>query len=645
MKIRGKLNAIIGIIILGFVGSLLLLVYTAVQANQLKDMELATTQTVRDMYRLTDLTKSLLITKDELKTAQTTWAAALKDFTKSLENFANHPARKYLPVEIQDDIKKSQDVWKLTGENFNEIGQITDDLIATQVEGIPQKTGILRMQYQATEKRITGMFVFNLIRVDQKLQLVDIAGRDFIVTILGKLVQDIDTQAEVTMATNRIYSLVLAGIVIIAAVTLLFLFTRSFASRAEKLEAVVRKIAERDLSVRYEDKGRDELGSLCTHLNISISTLSDFLSSVHGAAHKVEELKDSLSAGTTQSASALNEITKNIESIRDQYIILNRNITASTQAVSTITQKFLDLHKNIDGQSKAIGQSSSAIEEMSASIVSVAKLSTDRKNRADDLLRIIREGGEKVGATNDIIKSISKEVDDILEIIEIIDNVSEQTNLLSMNAAIESAHAGEAGKGFAVVAEEIRKLAESTSENASRIDASLKSVTEKIREALSTSNDSHKTFEQINTDVQTFASALSEISSSMDELSEGSKDILGATEKISAITKNIIENSAEMEERTLEIENAMKNSEEISSGVVNGISEIDKGAKEILESLVEISRLTAESRDRMEELHTTVELFKTKEDSETEARTEQPEEEDGVETAEAVEDEEELPQA
>jgi len=410
---------------------------------------------------------------------------------------------------------------------------------------------------------------------------------------------------------NRIYSLSIAAAVILAALAFLARFTRSLAARVIDMERTMRKIAARDLSVRSGDGGGDEIGSLGRHLNESLTILSGFLDTVRAAAHKVEELKDSLSAGTNQSASALNQITKNIESIRDQFITLNGNISTSSGAVTRIAEKVRDLGRGIDEQSRAIGDSSSSIEEMTASIGNVAKLSGERKERAEGLLRIIQEGGEKVGATNDIITSISREIVDVLEIIEIIDDVSDQTNILSMNAAIQSAHAGDAGRGFAVVAEEIRKLAESTSENAARIDAALKSVTGKIREASVSSNASFTSFERITRDVEDFAKALAEISGSMDELTVAGRDILKATGKISDVTKSILQGSEEMRRNSGEIEAAMKNAEEISGGVVNGIGEIDLGAKEILTSIMEINRIAQESRERMEELNTAVDSFKT----------------------------------
>ena len=169
-------------------------------------------------------------------------------------------------------------------------------------------------------------------------------------------------------------------------------------------------------------------------------------------------------------------------------------------------------------QSAAVEESSTAIEQITASIGSVARLSADRRESAKTLLDVIHEGGDHVATTNEQIESVSREIDSILEIIEIINSISSQTNMLAMNAAIESAHAGEAGRGFSVVAEEIRKLAESTSENSSRIAASLQTVAGGIREAHTASNASQKVFDRIDTEVADFATALDEISTSMEQL-------------------------------------------------------------------------------------------------------------------------------
>src|SRR5512142_2791043 len=166
---------------------------------------------------------------------------------------------------------------------------------------------------------------------------------------------------------------------------------------------------------------------------------------------------------------------------------------------------------------------------MAASITNVSRLSEERKERTSKLLATVAESGKKAAQTNDVIRQVSKEIDSIHEAISVINGVAAQTNLLSMNAAIESAHAGEAGRGFAVVADEIRKLAESTTAHSKRIGASLKSITTRIRQALESADRSYRSFDEINVFIGEMAKALDEISGSMKELNKAAADVLRAS--------------------------------------------------------------------------------------------------------------------
>jgi len=120
----------------------------------------------------------------------------------------------------------------------------------------------------------------------------------------------------------------------------------------------------------------------------------------------------------------------------------------------------------------------------------------------------IDNGQDQSQTTYVTIKAASKELDKIIEMADVINKIAEKSNILSMNAAIESAHAGASGSGFAVVADEIRKLADSTSENANSIQTVLRSITQQIHDALKASQTSSEAFGTLNTAVENFAQSL-----------------------------------------------------------------------------------------------------------------------------------------
>lgn len=206
---------------------------------------------------------------------------------------------------------------------------------------------------------------------------------------------------------------------------------------------------------------------------------------------------------------------------------------AARRELERAVAAFSRLSEDSRGLDAAAREADARLAAARESVAEVARELGDRTREAESLKRVVLDGGERVRATNEAIRAIDYEIRGVEEVIQIIDQISEQTNILSMNAAIESAHAGAAGKGFAVVAEEIRKLAESTQENAQRIGASIQSITGKAASAMDSSETAARSFDAINGDVVGFVDALEGIAART-ETARGAADAAAAALELSS---------------------------------------------------------------------------------------------------------------
>jgi len=204
------------------------------------------------------------------------------------------------------------------------------------------------------------------------------------------------------------------------------------------------------------------------------------------------------------------------------------------------------LNGHVNEQAAAVTESAAAIEEMVANIQSVT---TSLSRNADHVgnLQVASEVGHT--SLNEVvfdIREIANQSASLLEINTVMQNIASQTNLLSMNAAIEAAHAGEAGKGFAVVAGEIRKLAESSSQQSKTTSTALKKIKGAIDKMTRSTENVLDKFNAIDDGIKTVTEHERGVLNAMEEQKEGSQQILRAIGQLSDITQRVKSDTQQM---------------------------------------------------------------------------------------------------
>jgi methyl-accepting chemotaxis protein len=257
-----------------------------------------------------------------------------------------------------------------------------------------------------------------------------------------------------------------------------------------------------------------------------------------------------------------------------------------------------------------VAQSSSAIEEMLANIQSVTQTLIKNGDNVQDLIDASEAGRSGLQEVAADIQEIARESEGLLEINAVMENIASQTNLLSMNAAIEAAHAGEAGKGFAVVADEIRKLAENSGAQSKTISTVLKKIKDSIDTITKSTNNVLNKFEAIDSGVRTVSEQEENIRSAMEEQGLGSKQILEAIGHLNEATQLVKGSSAEMLEGSKQVIQESKNLEMATQEITNGMNEMASGADQINVAVSRVNTISGENKENIDVLVREMSKFK-----------------------------------
>jgi len=380
-------------------------------------------------------------------------------------------------------------------------------------------------------------------------------------------------------------------------------------SPMRKIIGALHKVEEGDIARQLRLPPGDEMGEIARHLDKTLENLKHLVMIIQNEAEAVDDIGEDLSANMDRTASAMNEINAAVQYIQRQITSQSSSIGATNDSIERITGNINKLSREIDIQSTNVSQSSSAIEELLANIESVTRIIRTNSENVTNLTEASETGKASLQAVASDIQEIARESEGLMAINAVMENIASQTNLLSMNAAIEAAHAGESGRGFAVVAAEIRKLAENSTSQSNTISTVLKKIRDSMAKISNATGQVLAKFEAIDSNVKTVSSQEEQIRNAMEEQSSGSRQILEAVEKLNEITRSVKSGSVEMLKESEEIINQGSSLRQVTSEITERMDEMAYRSGEVNSSVSHVNTISRKNKSNIDILREAITHF------------------------------------
>ena len=397
--------------------------------------------------------------------------------------------------------------------------------------------------------------------------------------------------------------------VILALVVLQRQFIKPIRTITEQMESLTS--GEGDLSEVIPLKRTDEIGELSRGFNSFIDRFNILLLRMRN----IEKFGANIGRELTEKSQEINNFVRHIsetmQGLQKEFTTLNESISRSNEDVRGINSHLDNVVQLITSQSSSVTQSSAAVEETHATIQNITENMQSNTNTIEQLVQLAETGKENMDSTLEGTRKISQSTSVMYEMTEVIKSLSENTNILSMNAAIEAAHAGEAGKGFAVVADEIRRLSETTGENSRSITNELQGISGNIETMSSIAEKTGESIHDILTRVQDFSQSMTEMMNGMSEMSTSSNEITTSLTDLKDISQDVQSSAEEMNGRMNSVEEFMTQLSQLSQSNLQQVQTITSEIGTVSTTIDSLAALQNTNKDNLAGLKKEIEEYKT----------------------------------
>lgn len=360
-----------------------------------------------------------------------------------------------------------------------------------------------------------------------------------------------------------------------------------------------------------------------------ISESSDLVASTSeqlgSASRMIREGAEEQASATEETSSSIEQMATSIREVASNTDSLSSNVTETSSSIEEMTTSIQSVAKNAGELTTSVDDTSATIEEMAASIEQVAVNAREVSKSSESAVNEAEDGGEAVQRTVEGMEQISDTMRDIVtvikkldesskkinSIVDVIDDIAEQTNLLALNAAIEAARAGEHGRGFAVVADEVRKLAERSASSAKEIVSLITDVQKDTSNAIKVTDEGYErasegvqlatkageALNKISRTIRTVNNMMSEVSKVTDQQAKASDRIVKTVENMRRMTQQVDSATTEQAKTSQQIMKSVEVMNNMTKQVSSATREQKRGGEQVVKAIDNIARISSQNRD------------------------------------------------